>query len=143
MISIALALALPAATANALTVENVSVSETGGITVSGEATASGSSDASAEVRSVIQGTGADTRVRVDIRTSAGGEEHATSVMRVIPRADKVEMRIATSSEGAGFSVVEYDDENDDIEAATTSPASIFESILESLTRILERLFFFW
>src|SRR3989344_7522715 len=99
LISALLAFALAARSANALTVENISVSDTvGGVSVSGEASASGSSDANASVQSVIRSEGSNTNVRVDIQTSSDGEEHATTVERTLDGRERLDVSTRASSE---------------------------------------------
>jgi len=140
LISVALALLSAPLPANALTVENVSISETGGMTVSSEAHAEGSSDADAEVRSVIRTEGSNTRVRVDIRSAEDGVVQATSTDTVLEGIRRLEVRVNTeetqSLSAIGTSEV----------SASSSPSRLtraFEQIRASIGRIFDLLFFFW
>ncbi len=96
-ISIVLALALPTIPANAYSVENVGVSETGGDSAfSGQITVTGSSDASAEIRNIIRSNGENTRVRVDVRTKTDEDLQTTIVEDVSLPSETVEVEVATS-----------------------------------------------
>jgi hypothetical protein len=85
----------------------VSITETGGIVVSGEASAGGSSDAEASVQSVITSSGSNTNVRVDIKTAADGQEHATSVVKTIQveKNPEAQVRIDEGVDAEAGSVV--------------------------------------
>lgn len=142
LISVVLAFLSAPTPANAYTIGNVSVSETGGVTVSNEVEASGSSEADASVRSVIRTEGSNTRVRVDIQAHSDGVEYATSVSRTIRPGERMEARVATSSarvplrvNASGVSGV-----------STTSVAAllpIFERFSSFIARALDLVFFFW
>ena len=131
-----LAFALPRPSANALTVENVSVSDTGGVSVSAGAEASGSSGADAEVRSMIRTEGSDTRVNIEVRTAADGEEHATSVERVLRPQERLDARSDATSRA------EVEASDDAAPSSVATPVRIFERITVAFARIFDFLFFF-
>lgn len=147
LISVALAFFASPLAANALTVENVSVSDTGGISVSAEAGASGSSEADASVSNSIRTEGSNTRVRVDVRTNTDGEERATSIIQTIP-GGRVKVRVATSSENSGAGEVSggvsarVSGDSEVFAAPTLSPAA-FDRFSSFFTRVFNFLFFFW
>jgi len=92
VVSVILTLLAPALSAHAITVENVSVSGTGGMVTSDQVQVYGSEDASAEIKNVIRSNGENSNVRIDIRTNADGVEHATSVSRVLEAGTRMEVR---------------------------------------------------
>ncbi|MBI2612879.1 hypothetical protein HYW59_03680 [Candidatus Kaiserbacteria bacterium] len=139
LISVLLAFVLTVRGADALTVENVSISETGGVTVSGEASASGTSSADADVRSFIRTEGSNTRVRVDVRTSEDGVVQATSTDTLLEGIRRLEVRVNTenteSLSAEGSAEV----------SASSSPSRLtraFQQIRASLARIFSFVFFF-
>lgn len=135
-----LAFALSSLKANALTVENVSVSETGGVSVSGEASASGTDDASAEVWSIIQGTESNARVHVDVRTSTNGEEETTSVTKTLESPERVEVRIAPRARDETRS--ETGDSDDSAPSLVSGFAFAPERLLSVFSRVFDFVFFF-
>lgn len=141
VISVLLAFLLPAPKANAYTIGSVGVSETGGISVSNEVEAFGSSEADASVRSIIRSDSSNTRVRIDIQTRSDGVEHATSVSRTIQRGERVEVRIGTSS--AGVEVQTEGSDGLETPVAPGLPFPVFERLSNLLERIFNILFFFW
>lgn len=79
LISVLLAFVAASRPANALTVENVVISDTGGgVSVSGAARASGGSEADADVQSVIRTEGGSTRVRIDVSAVADRDTKAST-----------------------------------------------------------------
>ncbi len=142
LISVLLAFMLTIRGAAALTVENVSISETGGVTVSSGAHAEGSTEADAEMRSVIRTEGSNTRVRVDIQAHSDGVEYATSVSRTIRPEERVEVRVATSSARVGLRV----NASGVSGVSTTSVAAllpIFDRFSSFIAHVLDLVFFFW
>lgn len=141
LISVLLAFILAVRGADAITVENVSVSETGGVKVSGEAHATGSSEADAEVRSFIRTEGSNTRVRVDIRTAEDGVVQVTSTDTVLEGVRRLEVRVDTEDTqsvdaAAGTSEV----------STSSSPSRLtraFDQMRASIARIFSFIFFFW
>lgn len=83
LISVLLAFWGAPPSANALTVENIAVSATGGVVVSGGASASGSTSADTNVRSTIRTEGTNTHVRIDISTAEDGDVEATASERTL------------------------------------------------------------
>ena len=145
LISALLAFALAARSANALTVENISVSDTGGgVSVSGEASASGSSDANASVQSIIRSEGSNTNVRVDIQTASDGQMYATSVERVLPAGQRMEVR-TTSSDNIEVEDGVASGEPPALEASAgpLAPSAGFERFVDFFTGILRLVFFWW
>lgn len=143
LISVLLGFMVTVTGASALTVENVSLSETGGMVVSSDAQATGGTSADAEVRSTIRTEGSNTRVRVDIQTEVDGVVEATSSERTFGTG-RLEVRIPASSQTA-----EPVTANADIsaEATTTTSSSRFlsawENVKATLSRFYKLLFFFW
>ncbi len=124
--------------ANAYTVENMVVSETGG--VSERAHAEGSLEASAEVRSMIRTEGSNTRVRIDTRITEDGIMRATSSGQLQRGDSRVELRISPDEDQAlrASSTLEV--------SASTSPSRLLQVIGQfrvSLERIFRLVFFFW
>ena len=145
LISIAFMLFVPPSSTNALTVENISVSDTGGISTHSEAHSSGTSDASAEVRSIIEGSGSNADVHINIKTSEDGQEYATTVEKTVQAGKPIDVHIATSSGGVRV--------ESDVSAhiptlsyvavsATSTATSTFSSIIERFSAILAHIFNF-
>lgn len=142
VVSVILTLLSPALTAHAITIENVSVSSTGGIVTSDQVQVYGSEDASAEIKNSIRSDGTNANVRIDIRTNSDDVEHATSVSRVLESETRMEVR-AESGDTARVSV----------ESVGTSSGSAAEEEPEASHPALERftsffanifdLFIFW
>src|SRR3989344_5067380 len=142
LISALLAFALAARSANALTVENISVSDTGGgVSVSGEASASGSSDANASVQSVIRSEGSNTNVRVDIQTTADGQVHATSVERTLQGRERLDVSTRASSENVGAET--ESEATIGSEESAGADLLLFDRLSVFLENIFNFVFFFW
>src|SRR3989344_3436420 len=141
LISALLAFALAARSANALTVENISVSDTGGgVSVSGEASASGSSDANASVQSVIRSEGSNTNVRVNIQTASDGQMYATSVERTLRGGERLDVSVGDSPRDGAE--VELESEIPLEAEAPTDLSFLFAGFASFFERIAS-LFFFW
>ena len=143
LISVLLTFMVTIRGAEALTVENVSISETGGLTVSSEAQATGTEGADAEVRSVIRTEGSNTRVRIDVKTTVDGEQNTTSVEKVLPTTGRLNVKAGTDLR-TGEIAGEADGQAElDIEASATSSSLLFDRIANFLSRIFKFVFFFW
>ena len=147
LISSLLTIALATHPANALTSENISITETGGMTVSGDASASGSDDASAEVHSFIQSGGDNTRVRVEINTAADGQAYATSVERVIGEGTRMDVRAGVPSKNVDVEVEgeakAEGEANMEVEAGEVSNFLLFDRLGSFLEKVFSFVFFFW
>ena len=141
LISALLAFALAARSANALTVENISVSDTGGgVSVSGEASASGSSDANASVQSIIRSEGSNTNVRVNIQTTSDGQTYATTVERTLEGRERLDVSVGDPPRGGAE--VELESEVS-LEAEAPAGLSFLFAGFASFFERIASLFFFW
>ena len=141
LISALLAFAIAASKANALTAENISVSDTGGgVSVSGEASASGSSDANASVQSIIRSEGSNTNVRVNIQTTSDGQTYATTVERTLEGRERLDVSVGDPPRGGAE--VELESEVS-LEAEAPAGLSFLFAGFASFFERIASLFFFW
>lgn len=143
LISVLLAFLGAPPAGNALTVENIAVSATGGIVVAGGASASGSTSADTGVKSIIRSEGTNTHVRIDISTSVDGDAEATTSERTLQNVvgeGRFEVRVP-SDENAEAHVAS------DVSASSTatSTPSFFQAWANFKTTFIKiyRLLFFW
>lgn len=134
VVSVALALLFPVLRASAITVENVSVSDTGGVSVSSEANATGSADAEASAHSIITSEGSNTRVRVELRTNTNGVTEEVSVDETLAPGERMELR-AGAPAATDTDLVAQETE----EASSSSELSLGASAASGFSPLFERL----